>query len=88
MSGPSKEQLAAWTAETKRAGFKQRNWPVVRRLAALAVTLLLTGLAVSLLDYPPALAAICWVAAAIASAAMLVWFFDPRRFKPRPPGTS
>lgn len=88
MNGPSKEQLAAWTTETKRVGFRQRNWSVVRRLAALAVTLLLAGLAASLLDYPPALAAACWVAATVAGAGMLVWFFDPRRFKPRPPGTS
>jgi len=88
MREPLKEQLAAWTAETKSVGFRPRNWPVVRWLAALAVALLLAGLAASLLDYPPALAAACWVAAAIAGAAMLVWFFDRRRFKSRPPGTS
>lgn len=88
MRGPSKEQLAAWTAETKRVGFRQRNWSVIRWLAALAVTLLLAGLAVSMLDYPPALAAACWVAATVAGAGMLVWSFDPRRFKSQPPGTS
>lgn len=88
MRGPSKEDLAAWTAETKRVRFEQRNWSVVRWLAALTVTLLLAGLAFSLLDYPPALAAACWVAATVAGAGMLVWFFDPRRFKRRPPGTS
>lgn len=88
MRGPSKDQLAAWTAETKRVGFRQRNWSVVRRLATLAVALLLAGLVAGLLDYPPTLAAACWVAAAIAGTAMLVWFFDRRRFKPRPPGTS
>lgn len=88
MRGPSKEQLAAWTTETKRVGFEQRNWSVVRRLAALAVVLLLAGLAASLLNYPPALTAACWVAAAVAGAAMLIWSYNPRRFKPRPPGTS
>ncbi len=88
MNGPSKEQLAAWTAETKRVRFEQRNWSVVRWLAALTLTLLLAGLAVSLLNYPPAVAAACWVAATVTGAAMLVWCFDPRRFKPRPPGTS
>lgn len=88
MRGPSKEQLAAWTAETKRVGFRQRNWPVVRWLAALAVALLLAGLVASLLDYSPALAAACLIAAAIAGTAMLVWCFDRRRFKPRPPGLS
>lgn len=88
MSGPSKEQLVAWTAETKRAGFRRRNWPVVRWLAALAVALSLAGLAANLLDYPPALTAVCWVAATVTGAAMLVWCFDPCRFKPRPPGTS
>ncbi len=88
MRGSSKEQLAAWTAETKRIGFRQRNWSVVRWLAALAVTLLLAGLAASLLDYPPVLATACWVAATVAGVAMLVWFLDPRRFKSQPPGTS
>lgn len=88
MNGPSQEELAAWTAETRRVGFKRRNWSVVRRLAVLAVTLLLAGLAASLLDYPPALAAACWVAGAVAGAAMLVWFFDRRRFKLRQSGAS
>ncbi|WP_033923555.1 hypothetical protein [Sphingomonas sp. 37zxx] len=86
MSGPSKEQLAAWVADTRRVRFERRNWPVVRWLAALFVALLMAGLAASLLDYPPALAVACWATAAIAGTAMLVWFFDPRRFKPRPPG--
>ncbi|MDJ0278306.1 hypothetical protein QLH51_16025 [Sphingomonas sp. 2R-10] len=72
MRGPSKEQLAAWTAETKRVGFEQRNWSVVHWLAALIVTPLLAGLAASLLNYPPALAAACWVAAAVAGTAMPV----------------
>ena len=76
MGGPSKEQLAAWTAETRRVGFKRRNWPVVRRLAALCTGLLLAGLAARLLGYAP------------AGAVMLIWFFDPRRFRARPPGTS
>jgi len=86
MSGPSKEQLAAWTADTKRIGFARRNWPVVRRLAAVTVALLLAGLTAGLLNYPPALTAACWIAATIAGTAMLVWFFDPRRFRSRSPG--
>ena len=88
MSGPSKEQLAAWTAETRRVEFERRNWPVVRRLAALCAGLLLAGLAARLLGYAPALAAACWIAAAVTGAVMLIWFFDPRRFRARPPGTS
>ena len=60
MSGPSKEQLAAWTADTKRVGFARRNWPVVRRLAGLTVALLLAGLAASLLDYPSVLRLAGW----------------------------
>ncbi|MGW8192615.1 hypothetical protein [Sphingomonas sp. ABOLH] len=87
MSGSRDEQLAAWTAETRRVGFKRRNWPVVRRLAALCAGLLLAGLAARLLGYAPALAAICWVAAAVTGAIMLIWFFDRRRFRARPPGT-
>ena len=88
MGGPSKEQLAAWTAETRRVEFKRRNWPVVRRLAALCTGLLLAGLAARLLGYAPALAAACWIAAAVTSAVMLIWFFDPRRFRARPSGRS
>jgi hypothetical protein len=87
MNGPTKERLAAWTADTRRVRFERRNWPVVRRLAVLCAGLLLAGLASSLLDYPFVLVAACWVAAAFTGAAMLGWFFDPRRFKPRPPGT-
>ena len=82
------EQLAAWTAETRRVGFKRRNWPVVRLLAALCTGLLLAGLAARLLGYAPALAAACWIAAAVTGAVMLIWFFDPRRFRARPPGRS
>lgn len=88
MSGPSKEQLAAWTAKTRQVRFERRNWPVVRRLATLCTGLLLAGLATRLLGYAPALAAACWVAAAVTGAVMLIWFFDPRRFRARPPGTS
>jgi len=87
MSGPSKEQLAAWTAKTRQVRFERRNWPVVRRLAALCTGLLLAGLATRLLGYAPALAAACWIAAAVIGAVMLIWFFDPRRFRARPPGT-
>ena len=87
MSGPSKEQKDAWTADTRRVRFDRRNWPVVRQLAVLCAGLLLAGLVASLLNCPPALAAACWVAAAVAGTAMFVWFFDPRRFRPRPPGT-
>ncbi len=86
MGRPDEQQLAAWTADTRRIGFERRNWPVVRRLAALCAGLLLAGLAADLLGYPPTLAAVCWVAGAVAGTAMLVWFFDPRRFKARPPG--
>lgn len=88
MSRSREEQLAAWTAETRRVGFDRRNWPVVRRLAALCTGLLLAGLAVRLLGYAPALAAACWIAAAFTGAVMLIWFFDARRFRARPPGTS
>ena len=88
MSGPREEQLAAWAADTRRVGFKRRNWPVVRRLAALCTGLLLVGLAARPLGYAPALAAACWIAAAVTGAVMLIWFFDPRRFRAQPSGRS
>ena len=87
MGDPKEERLAAWASDTRRVGFERRNWPVVRRLAALCAGLLLAGLATYLLGYAPALAAACWIAAAVTGAVMLVWFFDPRRFRARPPGT-
>ncbi|MBZ6383778.1 hypothetical protein [Sphingomonas sanguinis] len=88
MGRSREEQLAAWTTETRRVGFKRRNWPVVRRLAALCTGLLLAGLAARLQGYAPVLAAACWITAAVAGAVMLIWFFDPRRFRARPSGTS
>lgn len=87
MSGSREEQLAAWAADTKRIGFERRNWPVVRRLAALCTGLQLAGLTIRLLGYAPALAAVCWIAAAVTGAIMLIWYFNPRRFRKRPPGT-
>lgn len=87
MGRSREEHLAAWTAKTRRVGFKRRNWPVVRRLAALCAGLLLAGLAARLLGYAPALSAACWIAAAVTAAVMLIWFFDPHRFRTRPPGT-
>ena len=45
-------------------------------------------MAARLLGYAPALAAACWIAAAVTGAVMLIWFFDPRRFRARPSGTS
>lgn len=88
MGGPTEEQLAAWAADTRRVGFERRNWPVVRRLAALCTGLLLAGLATHLLGYASALTAVCWIAGAVTGAVMLIWFFDPRRFRARPPGPS
>jgi len=79
------EGLTDWAAGTARAGFRRRNWPVVRRLAAATVTLLLVGLRSEYVAGPPGLATVCWVGAAVAGTAMLVWFFDRRRFVEQTP---
>jgi len=79
------EGLADWAAGTARAGFRRRNWPVVRRLAVATVTLLLVGLRSEQVAGPPGLATACWTGAAVAGTAMLVWFLDRRRFIERTP---
>ncbi len=79
------EGLADWAAGTARAGFRRRNWPVVRRLAAATVTLLLAGLLAEYFAGSPGLAVACWAGAAVTGAAMLVWFVDRRRFVERTP---
>ena len=79
------EGLADWAAGTARAGFRRRNWPVVRRLAAATVTLLLVGLPAEHVAGSPGLATACWAGAAVAGTAMLVWFVDRRRFVEKTP---
>ena len=79
------EGLTDWAAGTARAGFRRRNWPVVRRLAAATVTLLLVGLPAEHVAGSPGLATACWAGAAVTGAAMLVWFVDRRRFVERTP---
>ena len=79
------ERLTDWAAGTARAGFRRRNWPVVRRLAAATVTFLLVGLRSEYLPGLSGLAVACWAGAAVTGAAMLVWFVDRRRFVERTP---
>lgn len=88
MRRPSQDELATWAAGTRQGGYERRNWPVVRRLAAICVILLLVGLAAHLLDLSIALVVGCGAGAAVASVAMLVWFLDPRRFRIQPPDGS
>ncbi len=88
MRRPSQDELATWAAATRQVRYERRNWPVVRRLAAMCVILLLVGLAAYLLDLSIALVVICGAGAAAAGVAMLVWFLDPRRFRIRPPDRS
>jgi hypothetical protein len=84
MGRPTDEQMRAWKADTQASEFKVRNWPVVRRWAALCVVLMLAGLAGHVLAFPRALVLACWAGAAIAGGTMLRWFFDKRyRTNPR-----
>ncbi|QYE37032.1 hypothetical protein KZX46_20975 (plasmid) [Polymorphobacter sp. PAMC 29334] len=80
MAMTNEEQFAGWIAETKLAGFRRRNWPVVRRLAAVTTTLLLMSLPAEFVLGSRGVAAACWIAAAAAGTAMFAWFFDRRRF--------
>lgn len=88
MRRPLQDELATWAAGTRQVGYERRNWPVVRRLAAACVILLLVGLAAHLLDLSIALVVVCGAGAAVTGVAMLVWFLDPRRFRIRPPDRS
>ena len=88
MRGPLQDELATWAAGTRQVGYERRNWPVVRRLAAICVILLLFGLAAHLLDLSIALVVVCGAGAAVVSVTMLIWFLNPRRFRIRPPDGS
>jgi O-antigen/teichoic acid export membrane protein len=88
MRGPLQDELATWAAGTRQVGYERRNWPAVRRLAAICVILLLVGLAAHLLGLSIALVAVCGAGAAVAGVAMLIWFVDRRRFRNRPPDGS
>ena len=72
-------------AETRRGGFRRRNWPVVRSLAAVSAGLLLASLAAELLLGSRELTIVSTVGAALSGAAMLVYFLDQRLFVERPP---
>ncbi len=85
MALTTNERLAGWAAETRQAGFRHLNWPVVRRLATVTVILLLVTLSAELMPGSRALAVACWVGAAIVGTAMFVWFFDRRLFVEQPP---
>lgn len=85
MALTTNERMAGWAAETRQAGFRHRNWPVVRRLAAVTAALLLVSLPVEFVFGSRTLAAACWVGVAMAGAAMLAWFFDRRLFVEQPP---
>lgn len=78
---------AVWLEETKRQGFAHRNWRVGRRWSGLAVALLLAGLVADLWLGSRELAMLCWIAATVSSAAMLIWFRDRRLFTRRPPAS-
>lgn len=88
MRRPLQDELATWAAGTRQVGYERRNWPMIRRLAATCVILLLVGLAAHLLDLSIALVVVCGAGAAVTGVAMLVWFLDPRRFRIRPPDRS
>lgn len=79
------ERLAGWATKTRQAGYRRRNWPVVRRLAAVTVVLLLASLPAEFVFSSRALAAACWAGAAVSGVAMLAWFLDRRLFVEQPP---
>jgi hypothetical protein len=85
MERTTDERLEAWMAETRRDGFRRRNWPVVRSLAAVAIGLLLASLVAELLLGSSELAVAACAGAALSGAAMLAYFLDQRLFVERPP---
>ena len=85
MALPTDKQMVDWAVGTEETSIDHRNWPVVRRLAAATITLLLAGLPAEYVAGSPKLATACWAGAAVAGTAMLVWFVDRRRFVERTP---
>ena len=85
MERTTDERLAAWMAETRRDGFRRRNWPVVRLLAVVSAGLLLGSLAAEFLIGSRELAVAACAGAALSGAAMLAYFLDQRLFVERPP---
>lgn len=85
MERTTDQRLAAWADETRRDGFRRRNWPVVRRLALVSIGLLLTSLVADLLLGSRELTMASLVGAGLSGAAMLAYFLDQRLFVQRPP---
>lgn len=85
MATMTEAQQAEWIARTRQVPYNRRNWPVVRRLAAVTVTLLMVSLPAEFVLGSRTLPAACWIGAAIAGAAMFTWRGDSRLFIERPP---
>lgn len=79
------EQLAAWADETLRQGTERRNWPVVQKLAAACVALMIAGLLAELWLASAGLAVLSYIGAGVFGGAMLTYFYDDRLFVERPP---
>ena len=85
MERTTDERLAAWMAETRRDGFRRRNWLAVRSLAVVSAGLLLASLVAEYLLGSRELTMASLVGAALTVAAMLAYFLDQRLFVERPP---
>lgn len=85
MALTTSDELADWAAGTERAGFRRRNWSVVRQLTASTAVLLLASLPAEFILGSRTLTATCWIGAAMTGSAMFTWFRDSRRFVERPP---
>ena len=85
MSRDLDDEVAAWSAETRRIKFPRRDWKTVRRLAVVTVGLLLGSLvlgnALGLHD----LATVCLTGGGLFGAAFLAWFRLPRLYVELPP---
>lgn len=85
MATMTEAQQAEWIAGTRQVPYNRRNWPVVRRLAAVTVTLLVVSLPANLVLGSRTLTTACWIGAIIAGAAMFTWRGDSRLFVERSP---
>ncbi|PAX06391.1 hypothetical protein [Sphingomonas lenta] len=77
--------VAPWTRESDRQGYKRRNWPAVRRWAALCVTLMAGAVAAREALDARTLFHAFFAGAIAAGAVMLRHYLDPRLFVERPP---
>ena len=82
---PQREWEKRLLRNADRSTIRHRNWPVVRRLTAVTIILLLASLPAEFQLGSRALMMACYVGSAVAGAALLAFLFNKRLWIERPP---